>query len=42
VRVPPQTIQTLKPGAHPIQFKISTVGDESSTLVEKSTFVVPR
>jgi cytochrome c oxidase accessory protein FixG len=42
VRVPPETAQAAGPGAHPIRFEIVGDGFSARTLVEKSTFVVPR
>ena len=50
LRVPPETAQQLKAGAHPMHWRISRVsriGDDASgsaaeTVVEKSTFVLPR
>ena len=43
LRLPPETAQTLKPGAHPIQWVITRTGANTpETLNEKSTFVVPR
>lgn len=42
VRVPPQAAQAAGPGAHPIRFEIVADDAASRTLVEKSTFVVPR
>jgi cytochrome c oxidase accessory protein FixG len=42
VRVPPETAQAAGPGAHPIRFEIVGDGSSARTLVEKSTFVVPR
>lgn len=42
VRMPPQTAQTLGPGAHAMQFAVSALDQPSKPLVERSTFVVPR
>jgi len=44
VRVPPQSARALGPGAHPIQFQIgrSDAAEDTTTIAEKSTFVVPR
>jgi cytochrome c oxidase accessory protein FixG len=42
VRVPPQSAQALGPGAHPIRFDVASAGEAPQTVVEKSTFVVPR
>ncbi len=43
LRLPPETAQALKPGAHPIQWVITRTGAATpETLNEKSTFVVPR
>ncbi len=45
LRIPPATAATQSAGAHPIRFAIAALGDGSrnpATLVEKSTFVVPR
>ncbi|MBL8330020.1 MAG: cytochrome c oxidase accessory protein CcoG [Rubrivivax sp.] len=45
LRVPAQTAQTEKPGAHEIHFRIereASVEDEARSLREKSTFVLPR
>ncbi len=39
LRMPPDAAGNLKPGAHPMRWRISR-GDE--TVVEKSTFVLPR
>lgn len=41
VRIPHATAQQSKPGAHPIRFRVTRVG-EAAEVVEKSTFVVPR
>jgi len=42
VRVPPQALQALGPGAHPIRFEVVAANDASTTVTERSTFVVPR
>ncbi|WP_457447354.1 cytochrome c oxidase accessory protein CcoG [Roseateles sp. P5_E4] len=50
LRVPPETAQQLKAGAHPMRWRISrfsrisddTGGSAAETVVEKSTFVLPR
>lgn len=42
VRVPPEAAQAAGPGAHPIRFEIVAEDAAARTLVEKSTFVVPR
>ena len=46
LRVPPEVAQAAGPGAHVVRFQIErlaeTGGLASHTLVEKSTFVVPR
>jgi len=44
VRVPPQSAQSLGPGAHPIRFQIvrSDASGDTGAIAEKSTFVVPR
>jgi cytochrome c oxidase accessory protein FixG len=45
LRVPPETVGRVGSGAHPIKFEIrreATAQAEASTLVEKSTFVLPR
>ena len=46
LRVPPEVAQTAGPGAHGVRFRVErlaeTAGVASRTLVEKSTFVVPR
>jgi cytochrome c oxidase accessory protein FixG len=45
VQIPPGAAQALGPGAHPMRFEISRVGDgvsEGTVVKEKSTFVVPR
>ncbi len=46
VRVPPEVAAAAGPGSHVMQFEIQTVpqspGESSASLVEKSTFVVPR
>ena len=40
LRVPPETAQSLKGGAHPVRWLIRR--DDGETVTEKSTFVVPR
>jgi len=45
VRLPPATANDARPGAHPIQFRIQRLADDGTpdaTVVEKSTFLVPR
>jgi cytochrome c oxidase accessory protein FixG len=46
VRIPPEAAQALGPGAHPIDFRIdqqaAADGSDDATVVERSTFVVPR
>ena len=43
LRMPPSAAQQLQPGAHAMQWRISRITDGASeTLVEKSTFVLPR
>ena len=43
LRMPPEAAQQLKPGAHPMQWRITRIQDGSDeTIVEKSTFVLPR
>ncbi|MBI3346690.1 MAG: cytochrome c oxidase accessory protein CcoG [Burkholderiales bacterium] len=42
LRVPPESAQTLKPGAHPVHWLIHREGAAAETISEKSTFVVPR
>jgi cytochrome c oxidase accessory protein FixG len=43
LRLPPEAAQGLKPGAHPVRWRIQRDDDaQPETLVEKSTFVVPR
>ncbi len=46
VRVPPEAAASAGPGSHLMQFQIERVqetpGDSSATLLEKSTFMVPR
>lgn len=42
VRVPSQRANVLGAGAHPIRFEVATASDPSSTVSERSTFVVPR
>jgi cytochrome c oxidase accessory protein FixG len=45
LRVPPQTVQSQKAGAHEIHFTIERLandGDAARTLREKSTFMIPR
>jgi polyferredoxin len=42
LRVPPEAAQQLKPGAHPVQWRISRDGGAGEAVVEKSTFVLPR
>ncbi len=41
LRLPPESAQALKPGAHPMQLIVKRDGQDE-TVVEKSTFVVPR
>jgi cytochrome c oxidase accessory protein FixG len=40
LRLPPETVSQLKPGAHPVRWLIRR--DDGETVAEKSTFVVPR
>ena len=45
VQVPPESVQKLGPGAHPIRFLIKRIASDDDGAVsvqEKSTFVVPR
>lgn len=43
LRMPPEAAQQLQPGAHPMRWRIERVGeDQAASLVEKSTFVLPR
>jgi polyferredoxin len=42
VQVPPQAAQELKPGSHPIRFEIAAVGDDTTRVSERSTFLIPR
>lgn len=43
LRMPPEAAQQFKAGAHPMQWRITRIGEGASdTLVEKSTFVLPR
>jgi hypothetical protein len=45
LRVPPQTAARVAAGAHPIRFTIerqATPQAEARSIVEKSTFVLPR
>jgi cytochrome c oxidase accessory protein FixG len=43
LRLPPEAAQQLKAGAHPMRWRISRVdGSSAETVVEKSTFVLPR
>jgi len=42
LRLPPEAAQGLKPGAHPVRWRITRDGDAAETVIEKSTFVVPR
>jgi cytochrome c oxidase accessory protein FixG len=45
LRVPPQTANSVRSGAHPIAFRIAQLGVSGAPgreLVEKSTFVIPR
>lgn len=43
LRMPPDSVGQLKPGAHPMRWRISRVGaDSGESVVEKSTFVLPR
>ncbi|RZJ06417.1 MAG: cytochrome c oxidase accessory protein CcoG [Rubrivivax sp.] len=40
LRLPPDSLSTLKPGAQPMRWRVSSEGGDAVT--EKSTFVVPR
>ena len=43
LRMPPEATAQLKPGAHPIRWRVSRLGEGAGeTVVEKSTFVLPR
>ena len=43
LRMPPSAAQQLKPGAHPMQWRISRITDGANeAIAEKSTFVLPR
>ena len=42
VRVPYETVQQVRPGAHPIRFAVARDGEAEPLLHEKSTFIVPR
>ena len=42
VRVPPEVAAQSGAGAHPIQFRVDRLGDDAASMLEKSTFVVPR
>jgi cytochrome c oxidase accessory protein FixG len=43
LRLPPEVAQQLKPGAHPMHWRISRIADGADeAVVEKSTFVLPR
>ena len=42
VRISPQAAQALGAGAHPIRFEVVALGDASTRVIERSTFVVPR
>ena len=45
LRLPPEGAQQLKPGAHPMRWRISRMngdGEPPEVVVEKSTFVLPR
>ena len=43
VHVPPQSVQGLAPGSHPIRFDVAALGGEGAARVsERSTFLIPR
>jgi len=42
LRLPPEAAAQLKPGAHPMHWRIRREGAGAETVVEKSTFVLPR
>jgi cytochrome c oxidase accessory protein FixG len=43
LRMPPEAAQQLKAGAHPMHWRVSRIdGSSAETVVEKSTFVLPR
>ncbi|MBV8037711.1 cytochrome c oxidase accessory protein CcoG [Roseateles sp.] len=43
LRMPPESAGRLKPGAHPMQWRVSRIGaGAGESVVEKSTFVLPR
>jgi len=42
LRMPPEALQGLKAGAHPVRWRIVRDGEVPESVTEKSTFVVPR
>ena len=45
VRVPAATASALSPGAHPVRFIVTRLGNDGATplrVLEKSTFIIPR
>jgi polyferredoxin len=42
VRISPELAQRLGPGAHGLEIRIESTGDDAATLDEHTTFVVPR
>ncbi|MCE4553577.1 cytochrome c oxidase accessory protein CcoG [Roseateles cellulosilyticus] len=42
LRLPPESALQLKPGAHPMQWRIRRDDESAELVVEKSTFVLPR
>lgn len=42
LRLPPEVAAQTKPGAHPMHWRITRDGETPETVVEKSTFVLPR
>jgi polyferredoxin len=42
LRLPPEVAAQNKPGAHPMRWRITRDGERPETVVEKSTFVLPR
>ncbi|MFG6464641.1 cytochrome c oxidase accessory protein CcoG [Roseateles sp. DXS20W] len=42
LRLPPEVAAQTKPGAHPMHWRITRDGEHPETVIEKSTFVLPR
>ncbi len=42
LRLPPEVAAQTQPGAHPMHWRITRDGEHPETVVEKSTFVLPR